>query len=52
MKTQNTQLITYTAPKIKTVAVSTRTCILQGSVVNNFQQGSDSNNGGFGYDME
>lgn len=50
MKTQNTQPLTYTAPKVKTVSFSTRSHILQGSITN-YQKGSSSDNDGEGYDM-
>ena len=51
MKTQNNTTLTYIAPKIKTVSVSTRSHILQGSITD-YQKGSDSDNNGEGYDME
>lgn len=52
MKTQNTQSLTYTAPKIKTVTVSTRSNILQSSIIGYREDGSINDNDGYGYDME
>ena len=40
MKTQNNTTLTYIAPKVKTVSFSSRSHILQGSPVNQWQEGS------------
>ena len=51
MKTQNNTTLTYITPKVKTVSFSTRSHILQGSIID-YQKGSSSDNKGEGYDME
>ena len=51
MKLKDNTTLTYIAPKVKTVAFSTRTHILQSSIID-YQKGSSSDNNGEGYDME
>lgn len=51
MKTQNNTTLTYIAPEIKTVSVSTSSHILQVSGIS-YNGGNGSDNGGTGYDME
>ena len=51
MKTQNNTTLTYIAPKVKTVAFSSRSHILQSSITD-YQEGSHSDNNGEGIDME
>ena len=52
MKLQDNTTLTYTAPKIKTVTVSTRSKILQSSITGYREDGSKNDNDGYGYDME
>ena len=52
MKTQNNTTLTYVAPKVKTVTISTRTHILQSSIIGYREDGSSSDNNGEGIDME
>ena len=51
MKNQNNTTLTYIAPKVKTVAFSSRSHILQSSITD-YQEGSHSDNNGEGIDME
>ena len=51
MKTQNNTTLTYVAPKVETVTITTRFRILSGSVTP-YEDGSSSDNNGYGYDME
>ena len=52
MKLQDNTTLTYVAPKVKTVAFSTRSHILQGSIIGYREDGSSSDNNGYGYDMD
>ena len=51
MKTQNNTTLIYVAPKVKTVAFSSRSHILSGSITP-YEEGSHSDNNGEGIDME
>lgn len=51
MKLQDNTTLTYIAPKVKTVTITTRFGILSGSVTP-YEDGNDIDNNGYGYDME
>ena len=51
MKTQNNTTLTYVVPKVKTFTITTRSNILQSSVTP-YEDGSSSDNNGYGYDMD
>lgn len=51
MKLQDNTTLTYIAPKVKTVTITTRSHILQSSITP-YEDGSSSDNDGYGYDME
>lgn len=51
MKLQDNTTLAYVAPKVKTVTITTRFKILSGSVTP-YEDGSSSDNNGYGYDMD
>lgn len=52
MKTQNNTTLTFIAPKVKTVTITTRSHILQSSITGYLEDGSKNDNDGYGYNME
>ena len=52
MKLQDNTTLTYVAPKVKTFTITTRSNILQSSIIGYREDGSSSDNNGEGYDME
>lgn len=51
MKLQDNTTLTYVAPKVETVTITTCFRILSGSVTP-YEYGSSSDNNGYGYDMD
>lgn len=51
MKLQDNTTLTYVAPKVKTFTITTLSNILQSSITP-YEDGSSSDNDGYGYDME
>lgn len=51
MKLQDNTTLTYVAPKVETVTITTRFRILSGSVTP-YEEGSHRDNNGYGYDMD
>ena len=51
MKLQDNTTLTYIAPKVKTVTITTRSHILQGSITD-YLEGSHIDNDGEGINME
>lgn len=51
MKLQDNTTLTYVAPKVKTFTITTRSNILQSSIID-YLEGSHFDNNGYGYDMD